>query len=70
MVDKAAFKFDSLPGLTFVATRYTERTPLPGGGPPEGAHIPEGFIYFQSHRDGAETLSSCGTPGPTALAVD
>jgi hypothetical protein len=59
--DTAAFKFDSLPGITFVATRYTAEKQMPD------ATYPEGWIEITPHRVGSEEgLGSSGLHGPTA----
>jgi len=59
--DTAAFRFDSLPGVTLVATRYlTPRTT------PDGHDLPVGFIEIDAHRDTPDPSHSGGHPGPTA----
>jgi len=57
MDDTAAFKFDSLPGVTFTVTRSLV------GGPDV---MPEGFLTFTGRRDPEEILSQSGGTGPTA----
>ena len=62
MKDTAAFKFDSLPSVTFVATRLT--APETGS---DGLQYPEGWLEITPHRDGSEEgLGSSGDVGPTA----
>lgn len=56
MKDTAAFKFDSLPGVTFVVTRHTKAIDQRS----------EGWLEFSSYRDGEKRLSGSGQTGPTA----
>jgi hypothetical protein len=59
MEDTAAFKFDSLPGYTFVITRYTKPT-----SDAYGTHS-EGDLRTDYHRDG-EQFGGGTVEGPTA----
>jgi hypothetical protein len=61
MDDTAAFKFDSLPGVTFVATRSMEPKQTPNG------HVLAGTINIVPHRDLQDpSLGAAGFAGPTA----
>ena len=60
MEDTAAFKFDTLPGITFVVTRETAPKDTPHG------VRPAGWLQFVPHRDTPdESLGESGSVGPS-----
>jgi hypothetical protein len=62
---RATFKFRSLPGYTFWATRLERQTTTKNDATGETLTVPEGWLRFGYTRDGEDDeVELCGQGGP------